>query len=68
VFVIQSPSVRTLRFLPLVFLVGIDGFAMFAPYLLAVLVIGYGLRKFRSTPQPQPAPVLVESEPFGLSA
>jgi hypothetical protein len=60
--------VRTLRFLPLVFVVGIDGFAMFAPYLLAVLVIGYGLRKLRSAPQKQLVPVLVESEPLTLSA
>ena len=42
---------RAIRFLPLVFLIGIDGFAMFAPYLIVILAIGYALRMFRSPPQ-----------------
>ena len=32
---------KAIRFLPLVFLVGIDGFAMFAPYALLVMMIAY---------------------------
>jgi hypothetical protein len=50
---------RVLRFLPLVFLVGIDGFAMFAPYVLLVLIMAYGLRRLRSV---EPQPVLIPVE------
>ncbi len=32
---------KAIRFLPLVFLVGIDGFAMFAPYALLVMTLAY---------------------------
>ena len=42
---------RSLRFLPLVFLIGIDGFVMFAPYVLSVLTIAYTARWIR-TAQP----------------
>ena len=61
----RVPSPRALRFLPLVFLVGIDGFAMFAPYVLAVLMVAYSLRKLR--PQPAPVVAAVESEPLRSS-
>ena len=50
---------RVVRFLPLVFLVGIDGFAMFAPYVLLVLVAAYGLRRIRTA---EPEPVLIPVE------
>jgi hypothetical protein len=40
--------VRTIRFLPLVFLVGIDGFAMFAPYVLLLFLTGYLISRLRS--------------------
>jgi hypothetical protein len=46
---------RCIRFLPLVFLVGIEGFAMFAPYVLALYVFFYALRKFRPEPELVPA-------------
>ena len=39
---------RTIRFLPLVFLIGIDGFAMFAPYVTVVLAISYIVARLRS--------------------
>ena len=39
---------RSLRFLPLVFLIGIDGFAMFAPYVTLVLTAAYVIGLFRS--------------------
>jgi hypothetical protein len=48
----SMPSLRAIRFLPLVFVVGIDGFAMFAPYLIAVLIIAYVLRKSRASSPP----------------
>jgi hypothetical protein len=48
---------RAVRYLPLVFLVGIDGFAMFAPYAMAVLACAYAVRVVRSQPQPVPIPV-----------
>jgi hypothetical protein len=50
---------RIVRFLPLVFIVGIDGFAMFAPYVLLLLVAGYGLRRLRAA-EPQPLLIPVE--------
>ena len=44
----RFPSLRSVRFLPLVFLIGIDGFAMFAPYVIGVLAIGYAIRQLRA--------------------
>lgn len=44
----RVPSLRSVRYLPLVFLIGIDGFAMFAPYLIGVLALGYAIRQLRS--------------------
>jgi hypothetical protein len=43
----RVPSLRSVRFLPLVFLTGIDGFAMFAPYVIGVLTVGYAARMLR---------------------
>ena len=34
---VRVPAVRSLRFVPLAFVAGIDGFAIFAPYLVFVL-------------------------------
>ena len=45
---------RSLRYLPLVFVVGIDGFAMFAPYVATVLAVAYVCRRMRNQPQPIP--------------
>ena len=39
---------RSIRFLPLVFIIGIDGFAMFAPYVTLVLTAAYVISLFRS--------------------
>ena len=38
---------RAIRFLPLVFLVGIDGFAMFAPYVVMLFLTGYLISRLR---------------------
>ncbi len=46
---------KAILFLPLAFLVGIDGFAMFAPYALMVMTIAY----VASRPRPQAAPVVI---------
>jgi hypothetical protein len=43
---------RAIKFLPLVFVVGIDGFVMFAPYVLLLLTAAYVCRRLRSEPQP----------------
>lgn len=48
---LESESMRSLRYLPLVFVIGIDGFAMFAPYVVAVYAIDYTIRSLR--PQAQ---------------
>lgn len=44
---LQSQSMRSLPYLPLVFIIGIDGFAMFAPYVIALLAVGYAIRVLR---------------------
>jgi hypothetical protein len=51
---------RTVRFLPVVFLVGIDGFAMFAPYVCLLLSAAYVVRRMKPT-DATPALVPVES-------
>ena len=51
---------RTVRFLPLVFLVGIDGFAMFAPYVVLLLSAAYAARRLRPA-EPQPMLIPIES-------
>ena len=48
---------RSLRFLPLVFLVGIDGFVMFAPYVVALLSTAYAVRRLRAAQLVEPIPV-----------
>ena len=52
---------RTVRFLPLVFLVGIDGFAMFAPYVCLLLSAAYVIRRTIKPTQPQQALIPVQS-------
>ena len=54
-----ATAMRTVRFLPLVFLVGIDGFAMFAPYVVLLLTSAYVARRLRPE---EPLPVLVRVE------
>jgi hypothetical protein len=48
---------RVVRFLPLVFLVGIDGFAMFAPYVVLMLSAAYVIRRARPAEKPVLVPV-----------
>ena len=45
-------AMKAIRFLPLVFLVGVDGFAMFAPYALLVMTVAYLASRARSQPAP----------------
>ena len=47
---------RSLRFLPLVFIIGADGFAMFVPYLLLVWMAAFVIERHKSS-QPRPAVV-----------
>jgi hypothetical protein len=49
---------KALRFLPLVYIVGIDGFVFFAPYILLILTLAWTLRMMRSN-QAQAVPVRV---------
>ena len=42
---------KAIRFLPLVYIVGVDGFVFFAPYLALVLTAGYTIRLLKSRPQ-----------------
>ena len=53
--VIHSPPMRALRFLPLVFVLGAEGFTMFAPYVVMLLTVAYVVRVFR--PEPAAAPI-----------
>ena len=46
---------RCVRFLPLVFLVGIEGFVLFTPYVVTLLTVAYIARCLRTAPQPLPA-------------
>ena len=52
---------KALRFLPLVYIVGIDGFVFFAPYILLILTLAWIIRARRT--QPQPVPVRVPVSP-----
>jgi hypothetical protein len=48
---------KAILFLPLAYIVGVDGFAMFAPYALFVMTAAYLLSRPRTLPQPVPAPI-----------
>jgi hypothetical protein len=54
---------KALRFLPLVYIVGVHGFVFFAPYIALLLAAGYALRRFRKE-QPKAVPVRVRSRRF----
>jgi hypothetical protein len=45
---------RTLRYLPLVALAGVDGFAMFLPYMGLVLMVAYVVSLIKGNAQPVP--------------
>jgi hypothetical protein len=47
---------RSLRFLPLVFVAGVDGFAMFIPYLLLIWMLAITLDR-KSQPNAVPAAI-----------
>jgi hypothetical protein len=38
---------KALRFLPLVYVVGVHGFVFFAPYVALVMATGYTLKQFK---------------------
>jgi hypothetical protein len=42
---------KLLAFFPLVFVIGTEGFAMFAPYVMFVLAVAYLTRRLKPTPQ-----------------
>ncbi len=56
---------KALRFLPLVYIVGVHGFVFFAPYIALLLAAGYALRKFKG--DGKPVPVRVRSRRFWFS-
>ena len=39
---------KAIRFLPLVYIVGVDGFVFFAPYILLLLTLAYAIRIYRA--------------------
>jgi hypothetical protein len=56
----RVPSLRSVRFLPLVFIMGVDGFAMFAPYVIGMLTLAYAVRTLRPGPAAEPVPADVQ--------
>lgn len=46
---------RTLNYLPLVAVAGVDGFAMFLPYVALVFAAAYVVSRIRPQPQAVPA-------------
>jgi hypothetical protein len=54
--------VRTLRYVPLVFFVGIDGFAMFAPYVVMLFLTGYVVARLRNGRKTTTAAIEVEAD------
>jgi hypothetical protein len=63
----RLPSLKILRLLPLVALVGVDGFVLFAPYLILMLSVAYVVKQLKSAvPQPAadgPSPAAGLAEP-----
>ena len=59
----RLPATHAFKFLPLVFLIGIEGFAMFAPYIVAMLTFAYVVRRLKAdgADEPQPEPVTVSA-------
>lgn len=47
---------RCVRFLPICFFAGVDGFTFFAPY-LALLLVSVALVRMYRAPEPMPAPM-----------
>ena len=50
---------KLLAFFPLVFLIGSEGFAMFAPYVIFVLAVAYVTRRLKPTPVPVQAAISI---------
>jgi hypothetical protein len=50
--VIQFGPMQALRFLPLVVVAGVDGFAMFLPYLAVVCAAAFVVGRIKSRQQP----------------
>jgi hypothetical protein len=47
---------QTLRYLPLVAVAGVHGFAMFLPYAALLLAAAYVVARVKRPPQPVPVP------------
>ena len=52
---------KAIRFLPLVYLIGVHGFVFFAPYVALVLAAAYAMRKLQKGSQATPVPVRIRS-------
>lgn len=48
---------KLLAFLPLVFIIGSEGFAMFAPYVMLLLTLAHVARRLKGEPQTAVVPV-----------
>ena len=48
---------KLFAFLPLVFVIGTEGFAMFAPYVIMLLALAHFARWLKAAPTPAPIPV-----------
>lgn len=51
---------KALRYLPLVYVIGIHGFVFFAPYVALIMMAGYMLKRFK--------PRLLRTEPVPVRA
>jgi hypothetical protein len=47
---------RALYLLPLAYVTGIEGFDLFAPYLVGLMVTAYVVSRLRMAPRPAPLP------------
>ena len=48
---------KLLAFFPLVFVIGTEGFAMFAPYVMLLLSLAYASRRLKPAPAPISIPI-----------
>jgi hypothetical protein len=57
---------RAVRFLPLVYFLGIHGFVLFAPYVALLLTASYTIRRLRTAPRlvPVTAPDTLKEIPL----
>ncbi|HEX8524810.1 MAG TPA: hypothetical protein VF669_21340 [Tepidisphaeraceae bacterium] len=55
---------KALRFLPLVYVIGVHGFVFFAPYIAFLLTAMYTLKWFKREHAAKPLPIRVPSRRF----